>query len=131
MIPWNSPPINSRFASIGKNQRDDTATDAGCLGVACHIPADSQIKKVAILKTSHKRVRENHRILSSLLVTINPTIYLHCTKSDDGGGGERVLWTAVQHIQLNQPATVIVIYACDRISSRDVLINKVKVMLSL
>ena len=49
-------------------------------------------------------------------------------RSNAGGGGERVLWTAVKHLQAIDPGTVILIYSGDYpVASKDQILAKVVV----
>ena len=47
--------------------------------------------------------------------------------SNAGGGGERVLWTAVALVQRTEPDVVSVIYSGDVDASKQEIIQKVKV----
>jgi hypothetical protein len=49
--------------------------------------------------------------------------------SNSGGGGERVLWTAIAAIQRTQPDIVNVVYTGDVDSSKQAIIHAVKVKL--
>ncbi|KAI9204821.1 mannosyltransferase [Polychytrium aggregatum] len=46
--------------------------------------------------------------------------------ADMGGGGERVLWSAIQAIQAKYPTAIVVVYAWDRIGEKDQVLVKVK-----
>ena len=48
-------------------------------------------------------------------------------KSNAGGGGERVLWTAIALMQRTEPDVVSVVYSGDVDASKDEIIQKVKV----
>jgi len=43
-----------------------------------------------------------------------------------GGGGERVLWTAIEHIQRTEPEIVCVVYSGDTDATKEAIIDKVK-----
>lgn len=48
--------------------------------------------------------------------------------SNAGGGGERVLWSALAHIQRTQPEVIILVYSGDYpTASKEDILNKVKV----
>jgi hypothetical protein len=47
--------------------------------------------------------------------------------SNAGGGGERVLWTAVSHIQHEHKDIICVVYSGDVDASKQEIIEKVKV----
>ena len=47
--------------------------------------------------------------------------------SNAGGGGERVLWTAVAHIQREHKDVICVVYSGDVDASKQEIIEKVKV----
>jgi alpha-1,2-mannosyltransferase len=47
--------------------------------------------------------------------------------SDAGGGGERVLWTALRDVQREFPEVICVVYTGDTDASREQIILKVKV----
>ena len=47
--------------------------------------------------------------------------------SNAGGGGERVLWTAVSHIQREHKDVICVVYSGDMDASKLDIIEKVKV----
>jgi hypothetical protein len=49
-----------------------------------------------------------------------------CT-SNAGGGGERVLWTAIAALQRNEPDVISVVYSGDIDATKQDIINKVKV----
>lgn len=64
-------------------------------------------------------------------------LYLHrkvslieIQKSNAGGGGERVLWTAIAAIQRQEPDLVCVVYTGDFDFSKDAIIERVKVCLA-
>lgn len=48
-------------------------------------------------------------------------------ESNAGGGGERVLWTAVALIQRTEPDIVSVVYTGDTDATKEEIIGKVKV----
>jgi hypothetical protein len=50
-----------------------------------------------------------------------------CLISDAGGGGERVLWTALRDVQHEFPEVICVVYTGDTDASREQIILKVKV----
>lgn len=47
--------------------------------------------------------------------------------SNAGGGGERVLWTAIALIQRTEPDVVSIVYSGDVDATKDEIIQKVKV----
>lgn len=47
--------------------------------------------------------------------------------SNAGGGGERVLWTAIAHVQATEPDLVNVVYSGDFDATKEDIIQKVKV----
>lgn len=47
--------------------------------------------------------------------------------SNAGGGGERVLWTAIAALQRNEPDVISVVYSGDIDASKEEIIDKVKV----
>lgn len=47
--------------------------------------------------------------------------------SNAGGGGERVLWTAIAHIQREHKDIISVVYSGDTDASKQEIIEKVKV----
>jgi len=49
------------------------------------------------------------------------------TASNAGGGGERVLWTAIASIQRNDTHVTCVVYTGDTDASPEAIIQKVKV----
>ena len=61
------------------------------------------------------------------------TRYIHpfTSCSNLGGGGERVLWAAIQYMQTNKPDIVNVVYTGDIEATKEQIINKVKVRLSI
>ena len=54
-----------------------------------------------------------------------------CYHSDAGGGGERVLWTAIRDVQKEFPQVVCVVYTGDVEATKEQIINKVKVAFDL
>jgi len=52
---------------------------------------------------------------------------LNTKHSNAGGGGERVLWTAVALMQRTEPDVISVIYSGDTDASKEQIIAKVKV----
>ena len=52
------------------------------------------------------------------------------SSSNAGGGGERVLWTAIAALQRTEPNIVSVVYSGDVDASKDEIIAKVKVRFS-
>lgn len=60
---------------------------------------------------------------------ITPYIRPFTSCSNLGGGGERVLWAAVQYMQTNKPDIVNVVYTGDIEATKEQIINKVKVRL--
>lgn len=56
-------------------------------------------------------------------------IQLCMSFSNAGGGGERVLWTAVAHMQRTHPDIMCVIYSGDKGVGKEDIIEKVKVYL--
>jgi len=48
-------------------------------------------------------------------------------ESNAGGGGERVLWTAIASMHQTEPDTVSVVYSGDTEASKEEIIAKVKV----
>jgi alpha-1,2-mannosyltransferase len=48
-------------------------------------------------------------------------------KSNAGGGGERVLWTAIANLQDTEPDIVSVVYSGDVDATKEDIIDKVKV----
>jgi hypothetical protein len=74
------------------------------------------------------------RVFPSLLVSPIPHWRTFCTfrfyetlLSNAGGGGERVLWTAVAALQRTEPDIISVVYSGDIDASKDEIIAKVKV----
>lgn len=49
-----------------------------------------------------------------------------CFNSDAGGGGERVLWTAIQSLTVLR-SSMIILYAADTVPAKEALIARVKV----
>jgi len=47
--------------------------------------------------------------------------------SNAGGGGERVLWAAVAHLQQNDPDIISVVYTGDTDATKEEIISKAKV----
>lgn len=47
--------------------------------------------------------------------------------SNAGGGGERVLWTAIAYIQRTDPETISVVYSGDKNATKEEILDKVKV----
>lgn len=54
-------------------------------------------------------------------------ILIRCI-SNAGGGGERVLWTAIAHLQRTAPQLVMVVYTGDVDVNREHIVEKVKVL---
>ncbi len=48
-------------------------------------------------------------------------------QSNAGGGGERVLWTAVALLQRTEPDIISVVYSGDKDATKEQIIAKVKV----
>lgn len=50
--------------------------------------------------------------------------------SNSGGGGERVLWTAIAHIQKTQPEVISLVYSGDHPqASKEAILAKINVSL--
>jgi len=52
-------------------------------------------------------------------------------RSNAGGGGERVLWTAIAFLQRTEPDVINVVYSGDKGVTKGDIIDKVKVDLQL
>lgn len=61
-----------------------------------------------------------HSNLLFFLLIYNP--------SNAGGGGERVLWTAIRDVQKEFPNVICVVYTGDLEATKEQIINKVKVV---
>ena len=55
------------------------------------------------------------------------SVHAYTKHSNAGGGGERVLWTAVALMQRTEPDVISVIYSGDTDASKEQIIVKVKV----
>ena len=48
--------------------------------------------------------------------------------SNAGGGGERVLWTAIKAIQKENPEVISVVYSGDTEVTQEIILNNVQVL---
>lgn len=81
--------------------------------------------------TCHRQCANLSRLFPSLLVSIHAlpcAVKLMVVKnSNAGGGGERVLWTAIRDVQKEFPHVVCVVYTGDTDASKEQILFKVKV----
>lgn len=102
-----------------------------CSGYICNLVQEQE--EWATYTTSQKDwclgPNENRWLLPSILVRPENSYFwsILSSTSNAGGGGERVLWAAIVHIQKTRPDVLCVVYSGDKEASKEEIIAKVKV----